>query len=140
MARGSSEFKYEVNPDFDFIIEESSMGNICLRKISWNDRPEKLDLRKYTYADGQEKMLKGISLSDEAADELTCVLVENGYGDPRRILRGLSTRDTFEEDLEHYTEIEAAGYDDDGSEDFYDPSQLVEYKSEEDEEDSEDAA
>ena len=53
MAKSNDNFKYEVNKDYDFILEESANTSICLRKISWNDRPEKLDIRKYTYSDGQ---------------------------------------------------------------------------------------
>ena len=96
-------FEYIINEDFDFVLEEGANSSVCLRKISWNGRPEKIDIRKYTYKDGEERMLKGISLSDEGTNELVNTLVENGYGDYNRILKALNNR-THEvtEDEEYY--------------------------------------
>jgi hypothetical protein len=126
MARNngsSDDFSYEVNGDFDFVLEEGQNSSVRLRKISWNGRPEKVDIRKYAYEEGKEKMLKGISLSDDAVDEMTGVLVENGYGDTKRILRGLSERTEFQESLDTMNEDD--DLDDDGSEEYYDPSELL---------------
>ena len=119
MPKEKEDFSYQVNPDFDFIIEESGNNSINFRKISWNGRPEKLDLRKYAYKDGKEMMMKGISISDDGANELTSVLVEHGYGDTKRIISALKSREAFKDEMldEDYT--------DDGSEDFYDPKQLL---------------
>ena len=118
----NGEFSYEVQEGFDFIIEESGNNSINLRKISWNGRPYKLDLRKYSYKDGKESMLKGISISDEGANELTGVLVENGYGDTKRIIKALRTRENFNEEM---LEPEYVFEDDNESEEFYDPKQLL---------------
>ena len=116
------EFSYEVQEGFDFIIEESGNNSINLRKISWNGRPYKLDLRKYSYKDGKESMLKGISISDEGANELTGVLIENGYGDTKRIIKALRTRENFTEEM---LEPDYVFEDDSESEEFYDPKQLL---------------
>ena len=118
----SSEFSYEAQEGFDFIIEESGNNSINLRKISWNGRPYKLDLRKYSYKDGKESMLKGISISDEGANELTEVLIENGYGDTKRIIKALRTRENFTEEM---LEPDYVFEDDNESEEFYDPKQLL---------------
>ena len=118
----NGEFSYEAQEGFDFIIEESGNNSINLRKISWNGRPYKLDLRKYSYKDGKESMLKGISISDEGANELTGVLVENGYGDTKRIIKALRTRENFNEEM---LEPEYVFEDDNESEEFYDPKQLL---------------
>lgn len=118
----NGEFSYEVQKEFDFIIEESGNNSINLRKISWNGRPYKLDLRKYSYKDGKESMLKGISISDEGANELTGVLVENGYGDTKRIIKALRTRENFTEEM---LEPDYVFEDDNESEEFYDPKQLL---------------
>ena len=118
----NGEFSYEVQEGFDFIIEESGNNSINLRKISWNGRPYKLDLRKYSYKDGKESMLKGISISDEGANELTGVLIENGYGDTKRIIKALRTRENFTEEM---LEPEYVFEDDNESEEFYDPKQLL---------------
>ena len=118
----NGEFSYEVQEGFDFIIEESGNNSINLRKISWNGRPYKLDLRKYSYKDGKESMLKGISISDEGANELTGVLIENGYGDTKRIIKALRTRENFTEEM---LEPDYVFEDDNESEEFYDPKQLL---------------
>ena len=118
----NGEFSYEVQEGFDFIIEESGNNSINLRKISWNGRPYKLDLRKYSYKDGKESMLKGISISDEGANELTGVLIENGYGDTKRIIKALKARENFNEEM---LEPEYVFEDDNESEEFYDPKQLL---------------
>ena len=114
-----NDFKYEIVDGFDFIIQESGNSSVNLRKISWNDRPFKIDLRKYSYKDGQEQMMKGVSISEEGANELTGVLVENGYGDTKRIAAALRNRDNFKEEMLN------EDYVDDGSEEFYDPKQLL---------------
>ena len=118
----NGEFSYEVQEGFDFIIEESGNNSINRRKISWNGRPYKLDLRKYSYKDGKESMLKGISISDEGANELTGVLIENGYGDTKRIIKALRTRENFNEEM---LEPDYVFEDDNESEEFYDPKQLL---------------
>ncbi len=124
MAKSNDDFSFTVNPNFDFILEEGQNSSICLRKISWNGRAEKVDIRKYTYEDGKEKMLKGISLSDDATDEMVNVLVENGYGDTKRILRGMSDRREFQECLDTMNDPDE-DYDDDSEEGYYDPSELL---------------
>ena len=37
MPKEKEDFSYQVNPDFDFIIEESGNNSINFRKISWNN-------------------------------------------------------------------------------------------------------
>lgn len=130
----NTEFKYEIVDGFDHIIQESGNSSINLRKISWNDRPFKIDLRKYSYKDGQEQMMKGVSISEDGANELTGVLVEAGYGDTKRIASALRKRDNFKEGMldEDYVE------EDDGSEEFYDPKQLLNLSTDDDEDDEND--
>ena len=126
MAKERKDFSYEIIDGFDHIIEESGNNSINLRKISWNGRPMKLDIRKYAYKDGEEMMMKGCSFSEEGANELTGVLVESGYGETRRIIKSLRDREDFDESLlDKSIEIE----DDDSTEDFYDPKQLLELSS-----------
>ena len=93
------EFVYDIDDSFDYIIDEGGNTSINVRKISWNGKPYKLDIRRYTYKDGEEKMMKGISLSDEASDELTKVLIDNGYGNTKYIINSLKNRDDFKESL-----------------------------------------
>ena len=126
MARERKDnFKYEIAEGFDYIIEEGSNTSINIRKISWNDRPFKLDIRKYSYKDGEENMMKGISFKEESGDTLTEVLVSNGYGNTRNIIKALRDRDDFDESLlDKSVEII-----DDDEEEYYDPKELL-YSSE----------
>ena len=89
------EISMDYDKSFDFIIEEGQNTSINLRKVSWNGRPPKLDLRKWSYSDGTERAMKGIGLSDEGADELSAVLVEQGYGDTKRIYKAIKKRADF---------------------------------------------
>lgn len=114
-------FQYDVLEGFDFILEESGNSSINLRKISWNGRPHKLDIRKYAYQNGEERMMKGIGLSEEGANELTGTLVEQGYGDTARLVKAIKKRTGFEtafDDIDMPVE-------DDSDEDYYDPKQLL---------------
>lgn len=85
----SKEFSYEINEEFGTeIISEGGNSFVGLRKISWNGREEKVDIRKYMVnSDGNEIMGKGISLSEEEANTLTNTLVDKGYGDPKHIIK-----------------------------------------------------
>ena len=117
------EISMEIEEGFDFILEEGQNTSINLRKISWNGRPSKLDIRKWNYTDSGERAMKGIGLSDEGADELAAVLVENGYGETRRLVKALKERESDEEiDIELPAEEET---EDDGEEEYYDPSELL---------------
>lgn len=115
------DFSYEIVPDFDFILEEGANTSTNLRKISWNGREPKLDIRKWSYNEGEERMLKGCTLGDEGANELACVLVECGYGDTNRLMKALSTRDDFH----GTTEVSSDNETDDEEEEYYDPNLLL---------------
>ena len=123
MAKENKEFTMEIMEGFDYIIEESGNSSLNLRKVSWNGREHKLDLRKWNYQDGQERAMKGVTLSDDGADELSAVLVEQGYGNTKRIVKALTKRDEYNEVINHLNDVEEEL--DDGSEEYYDPSELL---------------
>ena len=122
MSRDNKDFSFEIVPNFDFVLEEGSNTSVNLRKISWNGREPKLDIRKWSYNDGEERMLKGCTLSDEGGNELACVLVEHGYGDTNRLLKALSQRDDFHGEVDT---TESKSQEDDEEEEYYDPSMLL---------------
>ena len=122
MSRDNKDFSFEIAPNFDFVLEEGSNTSVNLRKISWNGRDPKLDIRKWSYNDGEERMLKGCTLSDEGGNELACVLVEHGYGDTNRLLKALSQRDDFHSTVDVG---ESKSEEDDSEEEYYDPSMLL---------------
>lgn len=123
--KNDENFKWEKDPDFDFVLSEGSNNAICLRKISWNDRPFKIDIRKYTYQDNEEHMGKGISLEDDAVDNLVEILSSNGYGSTINILKGIKDREDFEEAYQHMNDPENTYVEDGELKDYYDPNELL---------------
>lgn len=82
----NKDFNYEIDPNFDFVLEERANTFIALRKIKWGSSDTaKLDIRKYRATEEGEMMMKGCSLSDEGADELTRLLIQEGYGSDKDI-------------------------------------------------------
>ena len=96
-----SEISQEIVDNFDYIISERGNTYISLRKVKWPPTSEpKLDLRKYgTKSDGNEQIQKGVCFDDDAANELTKVLCEQGYGNTMDICNGISDRDDFLESV-----------------------------------------
>lgn len=123
MARENKEITMEIQEGFDFIIGESGNSSLNLRKVGWNGREPKLDLRKWSYTEGQERAMKGVTMTDEEADELTAVLAEQGYGNTKRLIKALSKREDYAYAMEHLDDVEEE-YND-GSEEYYDPSELL---------------
>lgn len=122
MSKDNKDFSFEIVPNFDFVLEEGSNTSVNLRKISWNGRDPKLDIRKWSYNDGEERMLKGCTLSDDGGNELACVLVEHGYGDTNRLFKALSQREDFHSTVDV---SESKSEEDDSEEEYYDPSMLL---------------
>ena len=130
----SREFVYTVDPEFDYTIDEKGNTFYALRKIDWGNKGDyKLDIRKYYASEAGETMSKGVSISDEGADELTKVLLETGYGNDSeiantllenrkgvvaRILKKVNESDipyNWESELEDEAEME----------NYYDPEELI---------------
>ena len=123
----AKEFVCNIDEKFgDFIIEERGNSSINVRKVAWGEGSAyKLDIRKWLYLeDGTERASKGVTLTDEGADELTGVLAEQGYGDTKRVLKALSKRDDFDNAYNTMNDAEE-GIIDEGSDDYYDPKELL---------------
>lgn len=99
----NSEFAYSFR-GINRVIEEKGNQFIRFAQIAWAKDDEevdpskiKYDLRKYTTdADGNEKMLKGVSfLTDNGPTELVHVLTEEGFGKTTKILETIKNRDDF---------------------------------------------
>ena len=67
-----AEFKYEIVEHIGVLSESPNGWSRKLNFISWNDRDPKYDIRDW--APGDEKMGKGISLSNEEAKALKEIL------------------------------------------------------------------
>lgn len=115
--------------DLDSTIDEKGSIFIALRKVQWvkngedpDETKAKLDLRKYRVDEnGDEIAGKGISfLTDDGPNELTKVLVHEGYGNTKEILKELKNRNDFVDSVEHINE------EDTGSGEYFDMRQLLE--------------
>lgn len=91
-----SDFTYEIDKNYDHILEEKGNVFTAVRKIKWgNSNDFKLDIRKYYNTNDGETMSKGISLSDDGVNELVNVLTSTGYGDTKEIINNIKDRDNF---------------------------------------------
>lgn len=75
------------------IISESDTSNWCkaVARISWNDKPPTLDIRRLNMSN-LDMYPKGIGLTDEEADRLTEILLENEFGNIEVLTRALEKR------------------------------------------------
>ena len=125
MKNQNKDIKYAFTGDVDEIIEEHGNTLIKLATVSWNDRPAKLELRKWMVNSGTGAN-KGVTFSSkETVDELTHTLLKLGYGDNKTI------KHIMEE--ERGTKINAfiveSSKDEEESDegtDYFDPKELLE--------------
>ena len=130
-------FQYTVDSNFDYTIDEKGNAFIALRKIDWgNNGNYKLDLRKYYASENGETMSKGVSfLTEDGPDELTKVLLDNGYGNDEAIANSI-IENRPEVLLNIYNAINespeliegaqcGAEYNENSNEKYYDPEELI---------------
>lgn len=80
-----------------------SKGSMIVRvgKVSWNDNPSKLEIRKWQLKDEELIPNKGVTfLTEEGPNNLTNELVARGYGDTKTILESLKQREDYTESIE----------------------------------------
>lgn len=91
--------KFKKEADFTYSIEEfiaplkESEKHDWVKgvaRIKWGNNPTTLDIRNINLGDNSPK--KGISLSDEEADTLTNILLDEGYGTVESIKAALDKR------------------------------------------------
>lgn len=75
---GNTAFNYEVVEQVA-VLSQSGDTTKELNRVSYNGSPAKYDLRSWKRADGEEKLLKGLTLTDEEARALRDAL--NGRSD-----------------------------------------------------------
>jgi len=119
---------YEIHDDFDHVFDEKGNTFLAMRKLTWGEGTNpKYDLRKwYTNSEGEEVVGKGLSFLTEAGpDNLTDMLVEQGFGNTECILEALKTREDFSTALNNAVGEDSAHYDAEIADDFYDTQDLV---------------
>lgn len=125
-----SSIKYKVFDGTDNIFDERGSTFLAMRKISWysegkeepTEDKARWELRKWTANEaGPDIPGKGVTfLTENGPHDLAKLLIHNGYGQTKEILKELKTRDDFEESVKHM-------YDDnsDGDEYFDARSELL---------------
>ena len=122
----NEEFKWDIDTNFgDYILEESGNTSINLRKISWNERPFKIDIRKYTFHNGKEVAMRGIGLSEEATNELATVLVTKGYGNTKQMMKHIRDRMDYEIGMATDPNYDFTPDEVEAKSDFYEASELL---------------
>lgn len=109
--------EYDLSIAEQYIFDEKGNQFESLAMESWNGRPAKLSLRKYTInKEGKEIPNKGFSfLTPEGPSRLAEELVRRGYGDTNILLNILKDRDDVNSD-----EIEDMQSDDE----YFDPKDI----------------
>lgn len=89
-----ADFKYEVK-EFIAPLKESDKHDWvkAVTRISWNDGPANLDIRNMNVA--QNRIGKGISITDEEAEVLTGILLDEGFGSVEKIEEALTRKKCF---------------------------------------------
>jgi len=62
-------FKYEITERIA-VLSQSGDTSKELNKVSYNGQPAKYDLRSWRRTDGEEKLLKGLTLNEEEMEAL----------------------------------------------------------------------
>ena len=62
-------FKYEITERIA-LLSQSGDTSKELNKVSYNGQPAKYDIRSWRRTDGEEKLLKGLTLSEEEMEAL----------------------------------------------------------------------
>ncbi len=93
MARKEqTEVSFEIHETLSILSENSKNDWVkAVDRISWNGRPATLDIRRRNVSK-PEIWPSGISLTDEEADELTNVLLNNDYGSMEAIEEALTRK------------------------------------------------
>lgn len=116
------EFKWNINPDgIDEVFDERGNSILKISEMSWNDRPHKIELRKWVIqSDGTMTPNKGFSfLTENGPHDLTHILLEKGYGDNQKIKEIMESRGIdLNIQIQNKEEKEDA-------QDFYDPEHLL---------------
>ena len=98
------DFSYEIE-DFYGSLKEGASSNWCkaVLRMKWGDHPTSLDIRSINMAD--KKIGKGISLSNEEADKLVHILINEGFGSIDEVEEAIrNRRKTFFNDSDDETE------------------------------------
>jgi hypothetical protein len=90
------DFKYNIESVLGS-VKESPTSDWCklVLRMTWNDNPSTLDIRNVKMNNDNKIIGKGISLSNEEADRLVEVLLDNSYGSLEALEKAIKKRRSF---------------------------------------------
>lgn len=83
MAKKNDDFTCDIIERIGYIKPPTDAAKSWCKsvmRIKWGDNPATLDIRNTVESDGDMRVGKGISLSNEEADRLVSILLDSGYG------------------------------------------------------------
>jgi hypothetical protein len=107
--------------NMDAIFDEKGSMFLAMRKVQWvksGSEPDaskaKYELRKYIVGADGEKPNKGMTfLTEEGPHELTKVLIQQGFGHTKDLLKELKKRDDFKDSVKDlFTDDDSATSED----------------------------
>ena len=101
-----NDFSFEIE-EFIGVLKENDKHDWCKAgaRITWNDNPTTIDIRNMNIS--QNKVMKGISLSDEETDRLVDILLEHDYGSMEALVKAIErkkSRFTVSSNIESFTD------------------------------------
>lgn len=103
----NNEWQYKVFKDYEIPFDEKNNTIGTVRKVQWykaGEEPDeskaKIEIRKFFTKNGEETAGKGYVFgTEEGPSELVHGLISVGFGETKEILKGIRTRDDFEESV-----------------------------------------
>lgn len=85
---------FNVEEIIDVLSEspKTNWGKVVAR-ISWNGKPSTIDIRTMNLAEPDKMWPKGVSLTEEEADKLTDVFLDNDYGSIENLKAALKRKE-----------------------------------------------
>jgi len=90
--------EFHIDPDGpNALISERNNTVMMFRKVAWNNRQPRLELRNWVVEENGERPMRGISFAnEETVHNLVNVMTGIGYGDTKVVLGNLKERPDFE--------------------------------------------
>lgn len=97
----SKELQFEIDQEGpNEVIDENGNMVLMLRKVAWNGKEARLELRKWIIDTNDEKPMRGVSfMTEQGPHNAAEALVELGYGRTNHLINVLKEREDFEESL-----------------------------------------
>lgn len=110
--KNNDEIKCEVKEVIGLLKEPNKDWSKAVMSIAWFDNAPTVDIRNVNISTEPPRVGKGISLTNEEADKLVSVLLDNGYGSLEDLEKAVNKKRSVFSILEE--EVDKMYYDEDG--------------------------